>query len=290
MRLTVVDFYSPALAMPCPTEYLTIKKCQKMWKEAQGSSYCFIINENGLLCRNVSLKGLLQGIVPEALPWAKVYSGHHLITARYPGTQRIYDSLRRQFYWPHIASDVYSYVGKFESCRSHKLSQKHQRREAVLPAKWAFGFVVIDTLGTLAKTRQENRFVVVTTCQNSKLIRAIPTDKLTTSVLATMLLEHWIVPFGFFDPVLSQDGPQLLSNTFLALCALLETRLVIKKHHRQSNGQKEKNDRILVKRLWHYIDKLRTSWDLFVQPITCGNNSQVHRTTRPFPFSINFFL
>lgn len=174
---TIDDGYSTALAVPTPEKIFTSQQIyvyyQNMRRLVRGSDSCSRIDENKLMCQNAPLDSSLQAIVQKALRQAVLYNGHHPITAVHPGTQRMYDNLRRQFYWSHMALDVYSYVGKYESCYKNRLLQTQQRRMHLFPSKGSLEFETNGMLRPLTRTRQENRFVVVIKDRYSRLTRVI---------------------------------------------------------------------------------------------------------------------
>lgn len=114
----------------------------------------------------------------------------------------MYENLRRYFYWPHTVSEVYSYVEKCESCRGHRLSQRHQRWMQLLLPGGPLELVAVEILGSLTKKRKGNCFVIMMTDRYRKRTKAIPTVKTRTWEVETIFHKHWIAPYGVFDTVL----------------------------------------------------------------------------------------
>lgn len=115
----------------------------------------------------------------------------------------------------------------------------------------------------------------------------MPFAKFTVSVVTTVFLEYWIVTYGKSNKILTDKRPQFLSKFSAALCDSMRNRLFTPtEYHLESNGQVEWFNKTLVARLRHYIDENQTDWDLFMQPIAYGYNTQVHCTTRTFPISL----
>ena len=70
----------------------------------------FDIDRYGFLVRKSPLDGTLQRVVPTRLrPWV-LYLAHHPRLAGHPGAMCMYYTLRREYYWPHMASDAFSTV------------------------------------------------------------------------------------------------------------------------------------------------------------------------------------
>lgn len=67
----------------------------------------------------------------------------------------------------------------------------------------------------------------------------------------------------------------------------VESKLATKADYNpQTKWKVERFDMTSVVRLRHYIDEHQTDWDLFVESITYTYNTQVHHTTRAYPFSL----
>lgn len=60
----------------------------------------YSINYHGFLIRRSMLNGSIQTLRKSIL-----YLSHHAPVAKHPGQRRMYGTLRREFYWPHIAND-----------------------------------------------------------------------------------------------------------------------------------------------------------------------------------------
>ena len=102
-----------------------------------------------------------------------------------------------------------------------------------------------------------------------------------------MFLNHWVFPYGIPNTLLTDNGPQFIAEFFEFICAVIGIkRLAITAYHAQTNGQTERYNQTLEKRLRHYVNEHQDDWDLYVQPLTYAYNAQVHRSTGTSPFSL----
>lgn len=86
----------------------------------------------------------------------------------------------------------------------------------------------------------------------SKPTRTIPAVKVTAPLVATIFFDSWITPCGTPNTDLTDRGPQVVTNFFVALCASLQTILVTTTEYRpQFNKQAEKYSKTLVACLRH---------------------------------------
>jgi len=111
--------------------------------------------------------------------------------------------------------------------------------------------------------------VIVITDRYSKLTRAIPVASITAPHVASIFVDHWVIPYGIPEQILSDNGKQFVSKFFAALCAFLGAKLTTTTaYHPQCNGQTERYNKTIIARLRHYVDEHQSDWDEFVQPLT----------------------
>ncbi|CDF32918.1 unnamed protein product [Chondrus crispus] len=227
-------------------------------------------------------------VVPTRLRPRVLYLAHHPRLAGHPGATRMYYTLRREYYWPHMASDAFSTVRNCTSCAATRGTLvKNQKDLKLFPAAGPLQFVAMDLLGPLPKTAHGNQHVLVITDRFSKLTRSIPLRTTTASVVANAFLDNWVYVYGAPRYVLTDNGPQFAAKFFDAVCALLGVRhYLTTAYHPQSNGQTERFNRTLVQRLRHYVEEHQRDWDDYLQPLTFAYNTQVHRSTETTPFDL----
>lgn len=75
----------------------------------------------------------------------------------------MYNTHRRDFFWPHMANYVQKAIVQWASCAQNKSRYRHKRRLQVFPASGPLDFVAMDILVPLPKIQQENQYIVVKT-------------------------------------------------------------------------------------------------------------------------------
>lgn len=89
-----------------------------------------------------------------------------------------------------------------------------------------------------------------------------------------------------FKP-LTENGPQLVSNFFVAVCRLLwVNNITITEHHKQTSGQRERFNCNLFSQLRHYVSEQKTDLDTYLLPLTYSYNIQVQRAINMPLFSM----
>ncbi|CDF39905.1 unnamed protein product [Chondrus crispus] len=144
------------------------------------------VDRYGFVVRKSPLDGTLQRVVPKRLRAKILYLAHHPRLAGHPGGTRMYYTLRREYYWPHMANDAFSTVRNCASCAAPRGTLvRHQKDLKLFPAAGPLDFVAMDLLGPLPKTAHGNRHVLVMTDRFTKLTRSIPLRTTTAHYLTT---------------------------------------------------------------------------------------------------------
>lgn len=93
----------------------------------------------------------------------------------------MYDSMHREFYWPHIAHKVYKVVRDCESCvKSRGARYRHGKLLQFLSAEGHFKSIAMEFFGPLPKTKSGNFQVLVIKDHLSKITRALELKHTTT--------------------------------------------------------------------------------------------------------------
>jgi Integrase zinc binding domain len=87
------------------------------WKTAiTGGRPLFDLNYQVLLIRIAPINGSDQVVLPRTLVPRLLHTTHYPPVSGHPGAHRMFATLRRQFFWPRLAMDVYEAVLQCDSC------------------------------------------------------------------------------------------------------------------------------------------------------------------------------
>lgn len=166
------------------------------------------------------------------------------------GERRVYNSLRREYYWSHMAIEVYTNEKDCHECVCSKAASIRQRVPQLFLPSNPFKFVAMDTLGLLSKTLKGNQFVLVITDLYSKLTRAVLTCMTTVSHILSIFMNSRVTPYRFPIHEWTENGTQCISEFSKTLCAFLGTKhLENTAYHTQAKGQAERFNKTIVARL-----------------------------------------
>jgi hypothetical protein len=127
--------------------------CQSFLKEDANFQNGSFLDEHGLVCRENGKTGRSQIYVPKSLRERVMTLAHFPKIACHPGSTRMYQNLRRDFFWPRMAIDVHEFVQQCASCARKRLTtQRKTTHIKLLPPSEPFEFVAMDILGPLPTT------------------------------------------------------------------------------------------------------------------------------------------
>lgn len=160
----------------------------------------------------------------------------HPPIALYQGQKVLHNNLRRNFHWPHMATDVdhIHIANQCASCARKNFRYHHQRRLLVYPASGPFDFHARDIVGPIPKTTQRNQYIHVITNQYLKLLKAITTSKTPATHVANSFLEHCLNIYGsqrtsLLTTVLNRSG-NVWNDVFPLGSRCLKQHRMIHKH------------------------------------------------------------
>lgn len=229
-----------------------------------------------------------QLVVPARHKQRLLALAHYPTTEGHPGANRMYYALRRRFYWPSMATDAYGVVTQCAACAQSRLAlRKHTTPMRLFPATEPLTEVNIAILGPLPKSKARNHFVLVFTDRFSKVVRTMALRTITAVTVASALVEVWVASYGPPDVLLSDQGAQFTSKSFLAVCRTLNIeQKATTPYHPQTNGQVERYNRTIVKQVRHYVQDNPRMWDELLPILTYAYNTQPHRSTGIAPFEL----
>jgi RNase H-like domain found in reverse transcriptase/Integrase zinc binding domain/Integrase core domain len=201
-------------------------------------------DDDGLLVRSSPLNGTSRVVVPKALRERVLTLGHYPNAAGHPGSNRLYRSIRREFFWPGLILDCKVFVSRCPSCARQRLkAQKRTKWMKLFPPSAPLEFVGIGILRPLPETKRGNRFLLMMTDRFSKVTKVAPLRHITADDVAFAFFVHWVSCFGPPLILLSDNGSQFSARMFQAVCSMMgATQLFTSSYHPKLMGKR--NDSI----------------------------------------------
>jgi transposase InsO family protein len=183
-----------------------------------------------------------QIVVPLSLSSRVLCPVHYSTAIAHPGSHRMFRTMRRSFYWPHMAEDVYETVRKCDACARNRIAERrHTNFLQIFPAKGPLESVAIEILGPLPRTKHGNRFLLVIADRYTKATRKVPLRTGTALSVARAFVDQWLYVYGHPVSLLTDNGPHFIAKFFQAACAELGiSKLFTTAYHPQTNGRVER--------------------------------------------------
>ena len=108
--------------------------CQTALANA-GKFTSFFEDEDGILRRRLPFgRKLTPVVLPSTLRPRALRLMHHVPIAGHPGQTRMYANMRRSFYWPHMAVDIFETVKNCASCARERVSNSAPAMAPFIPS------------------------------------------------------------------------------------------------------------------------------------------------------------
>ena len=248
----------------------------------------FFEGDDAILRRKCPYDGQIQIVLPETLRPRVLKLSHHSLMAGHPGQTRLYNTLRRVYYWPHMAADVFATVRNCTRCAKNRIKLRRRTNYLKLfPAREPLESVAMDVLGPLTKTKKGHQYLLIISDRFTKLTQVAPMRNVTAYNLAVAFCTHWVFKYGPPRSLLMDNAQYFTAKFFQAVCRHLgvATKFVTT-YHPQANGQVERYNRTLAAMLRSYVNDHQNDWDEYAEALTYAYNNHVHRSTGMTPYEL----
>ncbi|GFS56864.1 retrovirus-related Pol polyprotein from transposon 17.6 [Trichonephila clavipes] len=144
--------------------------------------------------------------------------------------------------------------------------------------------VTLDLLGPYPVSGvRRNRYVLVITDHFSKWAEIIPLKKASARVIADNFFDNYISRFGAPIKLISDNGPQFISDIFENLSGRLCIRHVKTVVYRPQANRTERVNRDLVQMIANYVNEQHDTWDQFLREFAYAIRTAVNETTGKTP-------
>ncbi|GJW33262.1 putative reverse transcriptase domain-containing protein [Tanacetum coccineum] len=162
----------------------------------------------------------------------------------HPGSGKMYQDMKKLYWWPNMKADIATYVSKCLTCA--RVKTEHQRPSGLLVQpeipQWKWDNITMDFFTKLPKSSQGYDAIWVIVGQLTKPAIFTPMRK-TDSMdkLARMYLKEVVTRHGIPVSIIYDCDPKFASNFWRSLQKALGTSLDMSTvYHPQTDGQSER--------------------------------------------------
>ncbi|GJU01826.1 putative reverse transcriptase domain-containing protein [Tanacetum coccineum] len=194
-----------------------------------------------------------------------MHESHKSKYSIHPGSDKMYQDLRRLYWWPNMKAEIATYVNKCLTCAKVKI--EYQKPSGLLVQleipQWKWENITMDFVTKLPNTATDDKL-----------------EKLTRQYLKEVVSKHGVPVSIIFD----RDG-KFMSHFWKSLNKALGTRLDMSTaYHPETNGQSERTIQTLEDMLRACVLDFRKGWDGHLPLAEVGDSQLtgpeiIHETT-----------
>ncbi|GJT90030.1 reverse transcriptase domain-containing protein [Tanacetum coccineum] len=173
-----------------------------------------------------------------------MHESHKSKYSIHPGSDKMYQDMKKLYWWPNMKADIATYVNKCLTCA--KVKAEHQRPSGLLVQpkipEWKWDNITMDFVTKLPKTSQgyDTIWVIVDRLTKSAIFTPMretdPLDKLARLYLKEVVTRH-----GIPVSIICDRDPRFASNFWRLLRTLWVQNLSFgTAYHPQTDGQSER--------------------------------------------------
>ena len=206
----------------------------------------------------------------------------------HPGVTKMYQDLKKHFWWSGMKKQVAEYVASCLTCQKAKV--EHQRPAGMLQSLdvpvWKWDSISMDFVVGLPKTQKKNDSIWVIVDRLTKSAHFLPVrstynvEKLTEIYIAEIVRLH-----GIPSSIVSDRDPKFTSHFWRELQEAMGTKLKLSSaYHPQTDGQTERTIQSLEDLLRACTLDHRGSWDNVLPLVEFTYNNSFHASIGMAPF------
>ncbi|GFV73378.1 transposon Tf2-6 polyprotein [Trichonephila clavipes] len=239
---------------------------------------------NGLLfyAKYFSNLGELRVYIPGSLRKDIMKEFHDLPLAGHLGKRKTYLKLRHTCYFPFMRKYIFEYVSTCDRCQ--KFNYKNALpagRLMPIVSKYPNEIVTLDLVGPYPASRPERyKFILVITDHFTKWCELIPLRKASAQTIA---FNNYIARYGAPISLISDNGPQFISDVFEHLSHRLDIKHMKTVTYRPQSNLTERVNRNLVQMIASFVEENHENWDQFLHEFAFALRTAVNETTNKTP-------
>ncbi|GFW08836.1 transposon Tf2-9 polyprotein [Trichonephila clavipes] len=210
---------------------------------------------------------------------------HDLPLAGHLGKRKTYLKLRDTCYFPFMRKYIFEYVSTCDRCQ--KFNYKNALpagRLMPIVSKYPNEIVTLDLLGPYPASRPERyKFILVISDHFTKWCELIPLRKASAQAIANAFFDNYIARYGAPISLISDNGPQFISDVFEHLSHRLDIKHMKTVTYRPQANLTERVNRNLVQMIASFVEENHENWDQFLHEFAFALRTAVNETTNKTP-------
>ncbi|GJR36802.1 putative reverse transcriptase domain-containing protein [Tanacetum coccineum] len=217
-----------------------------------------------------------------------MHESHKSKYSIHPGSEKMYQDMKKLYWWPNMKADIATYVSKCLTCA--KVKAEHQRPSGLLVQpeipQWKWDNITMDFVTKLPKSSQGYDTIWVIVDRLTKSAIFVPmreTDPMEK--LARMYLKEVVTRHGIPVSIICDRDPRFASNFWRSLQKALGTSLDMSTaYHPQTDRQSERTIQTLEDMLRACVIDFGNGWVKHLPLVEFSYNNSYHASIKAAPF------
>ncbi|GJX19304.1 putative reverse transcriptase domain-containing protein [Tanacetum coccineum] len=217
-----------------------------------------------------------------------MHESHKSKYSIHPGSDKMYQDMKKLYWWPNMKADIATYVSKCLTCA--RVKAEHQRPSGLLVQpeipQWKWDNITMDFVTKLPKSSQGYDTIWVIVDRLTKSAIFVPmreTDPMEK--LARMYLKEVVTRHGIPVSIICDRDPRFASNFWRSLQKALGTNLDMSiAYHPQTDGQSERTIQTLEDMLRACVIDFGNGWVKHLPLVEFSYNNSYHASIKVAPF------
>ncbi|GFY20249.1 retrovirus-related Pol polyprotein from transposon 412 [Trichonephila clavipes] len=151
-------------------------------------------------------------------------------------------------------------------------------------SKYPNEIVTLDLVGPYPASRPERyKFILVISDHFTKWCELIPLRKASAQTIANAFFNTYIARYGAKISLISDNGPQFISDVFEHLSHRLDIKHMKTVTYRPQSNLTERVNRNLVQMIASFVEENHENWDQFLHEFAFALRTAVNETTNKTP-------
>ncbi|GJU23189.1 retrotransposon protein, putative, ty3-gypsy subclass [Tanacetum coccineum] len=239
---------------------------------------------DGTLCLNkrswIPCFGELRALI--------MHESHKSKYSIHPGSDKMYQDLKKLYWWPNMKAEIATYVSKCLTCAKVKIEYQKPSGLLVQPEipQWKWENITMDFVTKLPKTAtgQDTIWVIVDRLTKSAHFLPMREDD-TLEKLTRQYLKEVVSKHGVPVSIISDRDGKFTSHFWKSLNKALGTRLDMSTaYHPETDGQSERTIQTLEDMLRACVLDFGKGWDRHLPLVEFSYNNSYHTSIKAAPF------
>ena len=228
-------------------------------------------------------------VIPKTMQYKLLQWAHNHPTAGHAGQQKTLFRLSTRVHWGSMRKDIFSYVNACQECQQLKYmnmptATPMQLHEVFEP----WHTIGIDLMGPFPTTSRQKRFLLVIVDYFTRWVELFAMRTTTSIDIAQILINEVFSRYGLPKYILSDNGPQFVSNIFDDFCRSCGIKQKLTANYHPQTNMTERVNRTLKPMIAMFAQQSPHSWDKEIQKLAFAIRTSINETTGETPAFLMF--